>query len=107
GREALHALLHPRACRFGRALDARGEILECGLAVLDQTAQHPEREQTALATLLLQDDLGKRHGGEVFAALVLEYLYFLAGLHPPGDLVEGDVTALTRVVQLPVAIPFD
>ena len=37
-----------------------------------RSAQHPEREQTALATLLLEDDLGERHGGEVFAALVLE-----------------------------------
>src|SRR5262245_51607195 len=79
-RELLHATsgaLGRGADRLHAAVDRRGEPLERGLAVLDDLAQHAEREEPALPALLLQDDLGERDGGQVLAGIVLEDLHVL------------------------------
>ena len=110
----LGELLHPAAGalrhgadRLHAAVDRRGDALQRRLAVLDDVAQHREREEAALATLLLEDDLRERDGRQILARVVLEDLHVLAGLHPATDLVEGDVAALARVVELAVPVALD
>ena len=85
----LHALVDARARRLGSradgldaAVDGGGQALERRLAVLDQLAQHAQREQPALLALLFEDDLRERDGGEILAGLVLEDLHLLAGSSP-------------------------
>src|SRR5947208_217533 len=109
-RELLHAAAGPlghRANRLHAAIDGGGEPLQCRLAVLDDLAQHAQRQEPALPPLLLEDDLRKGDGGQVLAGVVLEDLHVLASLHPAPDLVERHVAALARVVELAVAVAFD
>src|SRR2546430_17147392 len=65
-----------------------------------------ERHLGALL-LLLEDDLRQRHGGEIFLAAVVDDLHLGATLDHVGDLVEGDVAALHRVVELAVRVALD
>ena len=110
----LRQLLHPPSRALGRRaddlhapIDGGGESLDRRLAVLDELAQHAQRQEPALPPLLLEDDLRKGDGRQVLAAVVLEDLHFLARLHPPADLVEGDVATLAGIVELTVAVAFD
>src|SRR5439155_19699873 len=89
------------------AIDGGGEPLQCRLAVLDDLAQHAQREEPVVPPLLLEDDLREGDGGQVLAGVVLEDLHVLASLHPAPDLVERHVAALARVVELAVAVAFD
>ena len=75
--------------------------------MLDDLAQHPERQETALASFLFEDDLRERHGGQILARVVLEDLHLLARLDPAADLLERDVAALARVVQLAIPVALD
>src|SRR5206468_5249509 len=109
-RELLHAAAGPlghRANRLHAAIDGGGEPLQCRLAVLDDLAQHAQRQEPALPPLLLEDDLREGDGGQVLAGVVLEDLHVLAGLYPAPDLVERHVAALARVVELAIAIALD
>src|SRR5919197_554987 len=109
-RELLHAApgaFGHRADRLHAAIDGGGESLQGRLAVLDDLAQHAQRQQPALPPLLLENDLREGDGGQVLAGVVLEDLHVLAGLHPTPDLVERHVTALARVVELAVAVALD
>src|SRR5207249_3824791 len=83
------------------------EPLQRRLAVLDDLAQHAERQESALAPFLFEDDLGKRHRGEILTGVVLEDLHFLARFDPATNLLERDVPALARVVQLAVPVALD
>src|SRR5204862_503480 len=56
--------LGSRADHLHAPVDGRGEPLQRRLPVLDDLAQHPERQETALASFLFEDDLGERHGGQ-------------------------------------------
>src|SRR3989449_5347801 len=109
-RELLHAAAGPlghRANRLHAAIDGGGEPLQRRLAVLDDLAQHAQRQKPALPPLLLEDDLREGDGGQVLAGVVLEDLHVLAGLYPAPDLVERHVAALARVVELAIAIALD
>src|SRR5439155_529479 len=90
--------LHP-------TVDGGGEVLERRLAVADDVAQDRQGEETALSPFFLENDLRERDRGEIVAAVVLEDLHFLARLHPAPDLLERDVTALARIVELPISVP--
>src|SRR6185369_8932734 len=96
-----------RPDRLHAAVDRGRDALQRRTAVLDDLAQHGEREEAALSPLLLEYDLRERDRGEVLTAVVLDDLDVLARLHPATDFVERDVAALARVVQLAVAVPLD
>src|SRR5437667_227354 len=79
--------LGSRADHLHAPVDGRGEPLQRRLPVLDDLAQHPERQETALASFLFEDDLGERHGGQILARVVLEDLHLLARFDPAADLL--------------------
>ena len=60
-----------------------------------------------IRVLFLEDNLRQRHRGEVFLRAVVDDLDLDALLHHLGDLVERDVPALDRVVELAVGVPLD
>src|SRR5207247_1542698 len=109
-RELPHAAAGPlghRADRLHAAIDGGGESLQRRLTVLDDLAQHAQRQEAALPPLLLEDDLREGDGGQVLPGVVLEDPHVLTGLHPAPDLVERHIAALARVVELAVAIALD
>src|SRR5438874_4027015 len=74
--------------------------------VADDLPQHAERHLRPLL-LFLEDDLRQRDRGQVFLGAVVDDLHLGAALDHLGDLVERDVPALDRVVELSVRIPLD
>src|SRR5262249_42341308 len=89
------------------AIGHRGDLLEGLLAVLDEIAQDPQRQQSVVASLLLEDDLSEGDGGQVFARVVLDDADVLAGLDPAADLFERHVAALARIVELAISVSLD
>src|SRR5206468_5308290 len=93
------------------ALEARLERLLHellpGLAVLDQLVEKRRGERGAPVALVLQDDLGERHGREVFARGHVDDRDLLARANQLFELLEGDVATLLRVVELAIGIPLD
>src|SRR5262245_25709693 len=60
-----------------------------------------------MIAFVLEDDLGQRHRGEVFAAGGVDDRDFFAVTNHLLDFLEGDVTTLLRVVEFPIGVPLD
>ena len=61
----------------------------------------------AMVALVLEDDLGERHRGQVLAGGHVDDRDLLARADQLFELLEGDVAALLRVVELAVRVPLD
>jgi len=96
GDDALEARLH-------RALQ---EVLP-GLAVLDELVKEADRQTAAMATLVLEDNLGQGHAGEVLTRRRVDHGHLLTRADHLLDLLEGDVPTLLSVVEFPVRVPLD
>src|SRR2546425_3195292 len=96
GDDALEARLH-------RALQ---EVLP-GLAVLDELVEEADRQAATMVALVLEDDLGQGHGGEVFARRRVDDGDLLARADHLFDLLEGQVPTLFGVVEVPMRVPLD
>jgi len=90
----------------GRAHAALERVVERVAAALDQVAQHGAGHAPARA-LGVDQDLRKRHRGDVLAALVVDHADGLAGLDQLGDALERDVATRCRVVELAVRVALD
>src|SRR5690348_3508139 len=77
-----------------------------GHALLDDLAQPGER-QARCRLLLLENDLSQRRGGQVRLRGVVDDANVVSGADHCRDVLEGDVAALPRVVQLAVRVAFD
>jgi hypothetical protein len=60
-----------------------------------------------MVPLVLEDDLGQRHRGQVLAAGRVDDGDLLAGADHLFDLLEGHVPALLSIVELAVGVPLD
>src|SRR5438552_13892707 len=96
GDDALEARLH-------RTLQ---EVLP-GLAVLDELVEEADRQAATMVALVLEDDLGQGHGGEVFARRRVDDGDLLARADHLFDLLEGHVPTLLGVVEFPIRVPLD
>src|SRR5262245_9116557 len=83
-----------------------GELLDRVAARLDDVAQRRQREEARLL-LLLEDDLRERDGRQILLRIVVDDLDVLARADHVGDLLERDVAAALRVVELAVGVAFD
>ncbi len=92
GQDALHAPL-----RLGEPL----------AAALDDVAHRAERQEAALLLLFLEDDLRQRDGRQIFLGLVVDDLDVVALPDHLADLIERDVPAVLRVVELAVRVTLD
>src|SRR5262249_13375476 len=92
---------------FPAAIDAAQDLLYRGATVLNDAPQHGQPEEAVGPFGLLEDDLGKGHRGEIFAALVVDDPQVLTPANQLGNVVERDVAALLRVVHLAVAVALD
>src|SRR5262249_3414922 len=77
------------------------------LAVLDELMPAPRRPARPPCALVFQDDLGQRDGGQILARSGVDDRDLPAAANHLLDLLEGDVPALLRVVELPVRVAFD
>src|ERR1700733_12264019 len=92
GQDALHAAL-----RLGEPL----------AAALDDVSHRAERQEAALLFLFFEDDLRERDRREIFFGLVVDDLDVVALPDHLADLIERDVPAMLRVVELAVRVALD
>src|SRR3989442_2111890 len=78
-----------------------------GLAVLDELVQEADRQAATMVALVLEDDLGQGHGGEVFAPRPVDDGDLLAPPDHLFDLLEGHVPTLFGVVEFPIPVSPD
>src|SRR5262245_7360707 len=92
-----------------RGVDTVEALLDARLALLDDPAQHRNRQQAAAALLLLLlgDDLAEDESGEIGSGVVVDHAYIFSASNQCRDAVESDVGAVLRVVQLAVAVTLD
>ena len=94
--ELIHLVLH--------LLDAGLDGLLSGA---HQLMQQLAGQESGAATPLLEDDLGEHLRGDVGAGAVVHHLHVLAGANPLRQLVERDVAAFFRVVELAALVALD
>src|SRR2546425_5205838 len=90
GDDALEARLH-------RALQ---EVLP-GLAVLDELVEEADRQAATMVALVLEDDLGQGHGGEVFPRRPGHDGDLLCPAEHLFAVLDGDLPTLLGVVEVP------
>src|SRR6185312_2601146 len=76
-------------------------------AALDDVAHRAERQEAALLLLFFEDDLRERDGRQIFFRLVIDDLDVIAIANHLADLVERDVPAVLRIVELAVRVALD
>ena len=84
-----------------------GQLLKRRATGLDELSHRTQGDEVLLTLLFLEDDLRERDRGQVFFASVVEHLDFFALTDHQRDLLQGDVLAALRVVQLAVTVALD
>src|SRR2546422_237357 len=100
---ALHVPLTRHEALQARSHRALHELLP-RLAVLDELMQERRGQVRAVIALVLEDDLRERHRGQVLAARRVDHGDLAPGAHHLLDLLEGDVAALLRLVELAIRV---
>ena len=75
--------------------------------MLDELVKERGGERGAMIALVLEDDLGQGHRGEILAGRRVDDGDLFARADHLLDLFEGDVSTLLRIVELSVGVAFD
>src|SRR4029450_4060493 len=106
---AEHAVGFPLArhdrveARLHRGLE---ELLP-GLPVLDELVEEGGGQRGAVVALVLEDDLGERHRGQILAGGDVHHRDLLARANELLELFQRDVAALLRIVELAIGVSLD
>jgi len=76
-------------------------------SLVDEVAQGAERNRTRLRLELFGDDECEGNLGLVLLARIVDDLHVLARPDHFGDLEQGDISAVARIVELAIRVPFD
>src|SRR6266850_2524084 len=104
--DPLHVALAGDHAFQARAHRLLHEVLPA-LAVLDELMEERGGQARAARALVLEDDLRERDRGEVLAGPRVHHGDLATAADHLLDLLEGDVPALLRVVELTVGVPLD